>query len=124
MRWRALAGAGRVGSRVVVSALRPYPGTVVICRKRMDFYREHIARFGEAHEKLQHRRGRFVGRYSDNDRWPTYIVWADSAATMAHELSHVVLHVFELAGIDPIAANGEPFCYLLSQLMTDAGYGR
>lgn len=107
----------------IVTSLRPYPGTVVICRKRKDFYREHAKRFGEDHEALGHRRGRFVGRYSDKDRWPTYIVWADSAATMAHELSHVVLHVFDIAGIDPVSGNGEPFCYLLSQLMMDAGHG-
>lgn len=107
----------------VKTSLRPYPGTVVICRKRKDFYREHEKLFGEAHEKLGHRRGRFVGRYDDNTRWPTYIVWADSAAILAHELAHVVLHVFEIAGIDPVSGNGEPFCYMLSQLMVDAGHG-
>ena len=39
---------------------------------------------------------------------------------MAHELAHVALHVFERCGIDPRSGNGEPFCYLLSQLMLDA----
>jgi hypothetical protein len=33
-----------------------------------------------------------------------------------------VLHVFERCGIDPREAHGEPFCYMLSQLMLDAGH--
>jgi hypothetical protein len=40
--------------------------------------------------------------------------------TLAHEFSHVVLHVFERCGIDPREGSGEPFCYLLSQLLLDA----
>ena len=64
-----------------------------------------------------------VGRYNDADRCATYIVWADSAAVMAHELSHVILDVFDDCGIDPVSGNGEPFCYMLSQLMLDAGHG-
>jgi hypothetical protein len=35
-------------------------------------------------------------------------------------LSHVMLNVFELVGIDPREAGGEPFCYMLSQLMLEA----
>jgi hypothetical protein len=36
-------------------------------------------------------------------------------------VAHVVLHVFERCGIDPISGNGEPFCYMLSQILIDAG---
>jgi hypothetical protein len=43
-----------------------------------------------------------------------------SPHTLAHELSHCLLHVFERCGIDPIQAGGEPFCYMLSQLMMEA----
>lgn len=51
----------------------------------------------------------------------TYLVWASNPHTLAHELAHTVLHVFERCGIDPREAGGEPFCYLLSQLILDAG---
>jgi hypothetical protein len=50
----------------------------------------------------------------------TYLIWAKDAAQLAHEIAHVVLHVFERCGIDPRECNGEPFCYMLSQLMIDA----
>lgn len=54
------------------------------------------------------------------DKAPRFIVWAVDNARLAHELSHVILDVFDVAGIDPRHANGEPFCYLLSQLMLEA----
>lgn len=44
----------------------------------------------------------------------------DLTPQLAHELSHVVLHVFERCGIDPREALGEPFCYMLGQLMLQA----
>lgn len=49
-----------------------------------------------------------------------YLVWGKNRPYLAHEIAHVVLHVFEIAGIDPRDANGEPFCYMLSQLLLEA----
>lgn len=51
----------------------------------------------------------------------TYLVWGKNPHTLAHELAHAVLHVFERCGIDPREARGEPFCYMLSQLLLEAG---
>lgn len=101
-------------------ALRPYPGSIRLCATREEFYRQHKLMFGEPGKDLTHNRGRMVARWDDETSWPYYIVWGESTAHLAHELAHVVLHVFELADIDPRAANGEPFCYLLSQLLVDA----
>ena len=39
---------------------------------------------------------------------------------MAHEMSHVALNVFEDIGSNPVECNGEPFCYLLEQLLEDS----
>lgn len=63
--------------------------------------------------------GRFSGGKGRDGLW-TYLVWGKNIHSLVHELSHVALHVFERAGIDPRDANGEPFCYLLSQLVLDS----
>ena len=101
-------------------SLRPYPGVVRICANRKAFRRQHKELFGEEEIDLTHKRGRMVGHWDDKTSWPTYLVWGEAPAYLAHELAHVILHVFEIAGIDPREANGEPFCYMLSQLLIDA----
>lgn len=62
--------------------------------------------------------GRFSGGQGKDDLW-TYLIVAEQPHYWAHELSHVILHTFERCGIDPREAKGEPFCYLLSQLMQE-----
>ena len=43
--------------------------------------------------------------------------WFDGQmGTLFHEISHVALDVFDIAGIDPICGNGEPFSYLMSAI--------
>lgn len=64
--------------------------------------------------------GRFSGGEGKDGMW-TYLVWGAKQHTLAHELSHAVLHLFERCGIDPREAGGEPFCYMLSQLLLEAG---
>lgn len=99
-------------------SLRPYPGRVLVCKTRKAYQEEHVKLFGNE-DDLRGKYGRMTGGCVPG-KPPTYLVWACDTARLAHELSHVILHVFELAGIDPREANGEPFCYMLSQLMLDA----
>lgn len=101
-------------------SLSPYPGTIRVCESRDEFYRQHKKLFGDRGKDLTHNRGRMAGKWDESSGWPYYLVWGESFAQLAHELSHVVLHVFDLADIDPRQANGEPFCYMLSQLLLDA----
>ena len=100
-------------------SLRPYPGTLLVCFTPEDFRRQHKKAFGVPADPLGDAVGRMVGRYIDEEKWPTYLVYSSSLPVLAHELSHVILHLFEQVGIDPREAQGEPFCYLLSQLLTD-----
>ncbi len=62
--------------------------------------------------------GRFMAGEGKDGMW-TYLVYAEKAPAMSHELAHVALHTFERIGADPLKAE-EPFCYLLQQLMIDA----
>lgn len=85
---------------VLKLSLRPYPGTVKVCATREVFYRQHVKLFGDKGKDLTHNRGRMVGLWRDRTGRPTYLVWADCPAMLAHEMSHVVLDVFGNAGID------------------------
>jgi hypothetical protein len=100
-------------------SLRPYNGKLFVATSRQDYERSHIKLFGGADPLLTGYCGRYAAGSGPDGVW-TYLIWADAAHTLAHELSHVILHVFERCGIDPRQADGEPFCYMLSQLMLDA----
>lgn len=100
-------------------SLRPYHGRLWVARSRQAYEQAHLKLFKTPYQLTQAQAGRFDGGEGKDGLW-TYLVWADQPHILAHELSHVVLHVFERCGIDPIAAQGEPFCYMLSQLMLEA----
>lgn len=101
-------------------SLRPYTGELWVARSRGFYEQVHERLFKESDVLSCNQAGRFSAGPGKGRMW-TYLIWADSPATLAHELSHVVLHTFERCGIDPVAAGGEPFCYMLSQLLLEAG---
>jgi hypothetical protein len=102
-------------------SLRPYNGSLYVCSDEEDYQRAHKRVFGKRDVPLSSAgcEGRFTGGQGADGKW-AYLIWYSSAHTLAHELSHCVLHVFERCGIDPREAGGEPFCYMLSQLMMEA----
>jgi hypothetical protein len=100
-------------------SLRPYPGKVIVCKSRKEYMREHSRIFKREGPDLSGKGGRMDFQWSKKSG-RVYLVWAASKAYLSHELSHVMLNVFELVGIDPREAGGEPFCYMLSQLMLEA----
>lgn len=100
-------------------SLRPYNGRLFIVKSRKAYEEAHRKLFKEPDVLTCAQEGRFTGGCGKDDMW-TYLIFADKTHYLAHELSHVILHVFERCGIDPREAGGEPFCYLLSQLMLDA----
>jgi glycine/D-amino acid oxidase-like deaminating enzyme len=99
--------------------LRPYPGYVLVTRNRKAFERASLELFGIEDRNTGTQNGRFRG----GSCWYhpfTYLVWYSTPETLAHELSHVILDIFEVIGADPRCGGGEPFCYLLSQLILEA----
>lgn len=100
-------------------SLRPYTGRLFVVGSAAEYERAHRRLFKTPDALTCAQAGRFSGGEGQDGLW-TYLVWGDQPHNLAHELAHVVLHVFERCGIDPIQANGEPFCYLLSQLILDA----
>jgi len=99
-------------------SLRPYNGELYIAKTPKD-YNENAPRLVEGGDSIQDRMvGRFLSGCGKTGQW-TYLVWASSPATLAHELAHVILHVFDRCGITATVDHPEPFCYMLSQLMED-----
>ena len=99
-------------------SLRPYVGNLYAASSKKAYESAHETLFKRPDVLLCSQRGRFSGGQGQDDKW-TYLIWGPTPATLAHELSHCVLHVFELCGIDPREAGGEPFCYMLSQLVLE-----
>lgn len=105
--------------RAAEVSLRPYNGRLFVARTVEEYKAAHKRVFASDDELTCATEGRFAGGEGKDGLW-TYLVWAEKPHTLAHELAHVALHVFERCGIDPRSGNGEPFCYLLGQLMLDA----
>jgi hypothetical protein len=91
---------------------------VFVTKDRKAFERASKELF-DRDEKLTMQAGRFLA----GPTWyhpHTALVWWTKPETLAHELGHVVLDIFETVGINPVSGGGEPFCYLLSQLFLEA----
>ncbi len=100
-------------------SLRPYNGRLFIAKNAKAYERGHTDLFRTPDVLNCGIGGRFAAGEGVDGMW-TYLIWATSDHHLVHELSHVVLHTFERCGIDPREALGEPFCYMLSQLVLEA----
>lgn len=99
-------------------SLRPYPGRLFIVKTPKEYEAASIKLYKTPDVLTCEQQGRFQGGEGKDGLW-TYLVWGKTMPNRVHELSHVILHVFERCGIDPRSGNGEPFCYMLSQLLID-----
>lgn len=100
-------------------SLRPYHGRLFVTQSQKQYEREHRRLFRTPDVLSCAQEGRFTGGEGRDGMW-TYLIYAEKPHILAHEISHCVLHVFERCGIDPREAGGEPFCYMLSQLLLEA----
>jgi len=101
-------------------SLRPYPGKLFFVTSKKAYEKAHRKLFKETDQISIGVEGRFMGMVTNKGQW-IYLVYASKFHTLAHELSHVILHIFEVCDIDPREGNGEPFCYMMSQLSLEAG---
>lgn len=100
-------------------SLRPYHGRLFVTKSRKDYDREHKRIFKTPDVISCSTQARFVGGEGHDGMW-TYLVWADKPHLLAHELTHVLFHVWQRCDMDPRDSGGEAFCYMLSQLMLEA----
>lgn len=99
-------------------SLRPYFGRLYVVSDKATYEAEHRRLFKSEDRIKESSAGRMMRGCGQDNYW-TYLVWAKDEPALVHELSHVVLHVFVIADIDPRDAEGEPFCYMIQQLLTD-----
>lgn len=101
-------------------SLRPYPGEVRRFKKLRDMRLHYEHHVGPYPYKDEDTGGRFIFIESNkNSAGDFYLVYGKEPHVLAHEYAHCILHTFKRCGIDPTEGNGEPFCYMLSQLVLD-----
>lgn len=101
-------------------SLRPFSGHLWVATTREDYEKVHRRIFKTPDVLTCAQVGRFSGREGSDGIW-TYLVYAESASVMAHELCHVLFAVFERCQINPSDSMGEVFCYMLQQLLEESG---
>ena len=97
-------------------SLRPYLGVLYVAETAKQFESAHKRLFGESFK---------VDKATDGGWWDcghtpkgeyAHLVWAADRNYMAHELAHVILHLFAETSIDPRESD-EAFCYMLHHLL-------
>lgn len=104
-----------------VIPLRPFPGEIYLFKDL-----DHIkAKYYAMTKTLYHYSedpigGQFVRVVGKRERDAVWLVYGRSSHVLAHEFAHILLEVFRTIDSDPADGKGEPFCYMLSQLMLEA----
>jgi hypothetical protein len=100
-------------------SLKPYNGRLFYATTKAAYEQAHQELFSEHETLAGNQIGRFAGGENKKGEW-TYLLWAKTEAAFAHEICHILFHVWERCGMDPRDSGGEAFCYMLSQIMLDA----
>ena len=102
--------------------LSPYPGVVYFTEDAAE-YRRKFKKLTSRPADLRHNALGQTAQLHARGYPNSYIVLAredETGATLAHEMAHVCLDLFKDLGMDPAQNNGEPFCYLLDHLISEA----
>ena len=102
--------------------LTPYPGEMLLTRCPKEFARAYRRLTGEAYRHEVSTGGVSVKMISTTHE-DVELVYVEPKRNdyLAHEIGHVLLRLFKSIGSDPADGSGEPFCYMLSELMRRAG---
>lgn len=103
--------AGRKYKQVLI---QPYGYWLTVFSDWGEYSKEVKKRTGKALNDKEKPAGKthFLARNGER----LLLVYAQDDATLAHELTHVILMIFEEIGSDPRESNGEPAAYLMSYL--------
>lgn len=104
--------------------LRPYHGEILSFTTLKELRAAYRKKTGSAYPYSDNGgAGRFVmlEGHDINDR--VFLLYADGPAALAHEVAHILLIVCKTIGHDPREGDGEPFCYMLSQIMLECKHG-
>jgi hypothetical protein len=102
-------------------SLRPYHGSIWLCESWDELHKTYkrLTKKSCPYEAMESG-GQYVLIEGDNLVDRVWLVWASEVSYLAHEFSHVLLKTFNTIGHDPTEGDGEPFCYMLSQLLIES----
>jgi hypothetical protein len=100
-------------------SLRPYPGEVYFTTSKKKAMKLHKSLTGGELDGTDNSMG-FCVTISKEGEGTRYIVFATCVQSIVHEMSHVVLNLFNEIGIDAHLNGGEAFCYQLDTLVQEA----
>jgi hypothetical protein len=102
-------------------SLRPYHGTIWLCDSQDELHKAYKRLTKSAYPYEDGKTGgRYIFLNGDTLGDRIYLVWASNKSYLAHEYCHILLHVCNTIGYDPREGDGEPFCYMLSQLLIES----
>jgi hypothetical protein len=102
-------------------SLRPYHGKIILCESRKELRKVYKKQTKTSYPYADPKDGgRYVRLEGDAAADIVWLVWGSKLAYLSHEFSHVLLQTFNTIGHDPREGDGEPFCYMLSQLILEA----
>lgn len=101
--------------------LRPYPGEVWVFSDLKELRRTYKRMLGEKYPyEDEESGGRFIAvERSAEVKDRVFLVYGRKPHVLAHEFTHVLLVLFSDINCNPASGNGEPFCYMLSQLLLE-----
>jgi len=104
-------------------SITPYPGRAFLAKSRKDFLKAYSALFNQKCDLEDGTDGYCAYGQHSKDGSVIYLLWAQGMKTpiLAHELSHLIFMIFERVGIAPLSSGGEPFCYMMTHLLRQAG---
>lgn len=105
-------------SQMAEISLRPYNGKLYFTKTAKQYMKAHKKLFKTPDIIKCDVGAKFTGGEGTDGFW-TYLIYANEPHTLAHEVAHVVFHIFERCGLNPSDSGGEAFCYFLSQIMLD-----
>lgn len=102
-------------------SLRPYHGQVWVCETPDELRKAYKRKTKQEYtDRIDREGGRYILLDSGTLGSRIWLIYASDPPSLAHEIAHVLLHTFNVIGHDPTEGDGEPFCYMLSQLMEEA----
>lgn len=105
-------------------SLRPYPGVLWVAKNAKEYKKAQrkVFKVVDPHDEGEVIGGKFFAGENKEGSW-AYMIWADSRHYLVHEISHVLMHLFDRCGIDPRDSGGEAFCYMIQTLFEEATDG-
>lgn len=101
-------------------SLRPYHGKIFLCKTHKEMRKIYRKRTKNKSPHELSSAGHYIKLEGDTLADTVWLVYGSKERHLAHEYAHVLLQTFAALGHNPTEGDGEPFCYMLSQLLLES----